>query len=181
MSSSSKRISVAGLPVASVLITALMLAGCGYRLAGANRFLPGRIRTIAIPPFENATTRADIEQRITEQLLEEFIRRGRYKTQASPDGADAVLEGVVTSYVTQPVEFTARGKATRMEVTVQARVVLTELQTRTVLWSQDHFVFHGQYEVPEQGQTFFDQEIIAIDQISRDFARTIVTSILEGF
>src|SRR5881628_3595407 len=170
-----------GVAAVSTVVSVFWLPACGYKLAGANRFLPEHIRIIAIPPFENATSRTEIEQRITEQILEEFIRRGRYRTQADPQGADAVLEGVVTSYVTQPVEFTARGKATRFEVTVQARVALTDLQTHTLLWSQDHFVFRGQYDVPEEGRSFFDQEILAIDQISRDFARTIVTSILEGF
>ena len=161
--------------------TALLAGGCGYRLAGTNRFLPEHIHTIAIPPFENVTPRAEIEQRITEQLLEEFIRRGRYRTQAVPEGADALLEGVVTSYVTQPVEFTDRGEATRVEVIVQARVTLTDLQVRKVIWSQDHFIFRGQYEVTETRVGFYDREVAAMDQIARDFARTIVTSILEGF
>jgi outer membrane lipopolysaccharide assembly protein LptE/RlpB len=167
--------------VAAVLLCAAACAACGYKLAGANRFLPPTIRTIAVPPFENATSRAEIEQRITEQVLEEFIRRGGYHTQADPAGADALLEGVVTSYVTQPVEFTQQGKATRIEVTVQARVVVTDLQAQRVLWSQDHFIFRGQYDVPERSRDFSDREIVAIEQIARDFARTVVTSILEGF
>lgn len=154
---------------------------CGYRLAGGNRLLPAHVHSIAIPPFQNITSRSEIEQRITEQLLEEFIRRGRFHTQADPAGADAVVEGVVTSFSTQPIQFTAQGKATKFEVTIQARVAMTDLTTQTVLWSQDHFIFRGQYDVPESGRAFFDREILALDQIARDFARTIVTSILEGF
>jgi len=167
--------------VAGCLGALALLTGCGYRLAGGNRLLPEHIHTIAIPPFENSTSRSEIEQRITERLLDEFIRRGRYRTQADPAGADAVLEGVVSSFSTQPVQFTARGKATRFEVTIQAKVALTDLTTRTVLWSQDHFIFRGQYDVPEEGRRFFDTEVLALEQIARDFARTVVTSILEGF
>jgi curli biogenesis system outer membrane secretion channel CsgG len=159
----------------------LLFTACGYRLAGANRFLPETIRTIAVSTFQNETSRAEIEQRITEELLDEFIRRGRYRTQADPEGADAVLEGAVTSYATQAVEFTSQGKAARVEVTVQARVTLTDLKARTVLWSQNHFVFRAQYEVQEEEEDYFDTEIVAVEKIARDFARTVVTSILEGF
>ena len=162
-------------------LTIVSASGCDYRLAGANRSLPPGIHTIAVPAFENRTDQPEIGERITERLLEELIRRGRYRTQSALDGADAVLEGTVTSYITQPVEFTPRGKASRIEVTVQARVQLTELSTRTVVWSQDNFVFRGRYDVPEGVKTFFDREAVAIDQIARDFSRTVVTSLVEGF
>jgi len=44
---------------------ALGSAGCGYKLAGSNTFLPPSIRIIALSPFDNRTSRPEIEQRVT--------------------------------------------------------------------------------------------------------------------
>lgn len=154
---------------------------CGYRLSGRNRYLPAGLRRIAIPVFQNETRRADIEQRITENLLDEFIKRGGYLTQPQRDGADAVLEGTVTGYSSTPVSLSTGGRASRLEVVVQARVRLTDLASGKVLWSQEHFIFRSQYDLERSSGTFFDREIDAIDRIAKDFADTIVTSLLEGF
>jgi hypothetical protein len=168
--------------VAALLLAGcLLLPSCGYRLSGRNRFLPGDVHTIAVPVFANETRRSDIEQRITESLLAEFIKRGDYRTQPQREGADAVLEGAVTGYSANPVLLDAQGNATRVEVVIQARVRMTDLRTAKLLWSQDHFIFRSQYDVNRTAVGSFDREIVAIDRIARDFATTVVTSLLEGF
>jgi hypothetical protein len=60
-------------------------------------------------------------------------------------------------------------------------VRVSDLHTGHILWSQEHFIFRSQYDVDRTSQTFFDREIDALDQIAKDFASTIVTSLLEGF
>ena len=159
----------------------IFLVSCGYHLSGRNRFLPSEIRRLAIPVFENETRRVEIEQRITESLLDEFIKRGEYQTQPQREGADAILEGAVTGYSATPVTLSGEGRATRLEVVVQARVRLTDLRTGRILWSQEHFIFRSQYDVDRTAVSSFDREIVAIDRIARGFAETIVTSLLEGF
>lgn len=169
--------------VGFVMLAASLIAGsaCGYSLSGRNRYLSPEIRTIGIPVFENETGRTQIEQRITEHLLAEFIKRGPYKTQPSRAGADAVLEGAVTGYSATPVILSAEGGARRLEVVVQARVRLTDQRTGALLWSQDHFIFRGQYDVSVTAAGSFDREIVAIDRIAQGFSETVVTSLLEGF
>jgi len=63
----------------------------------------------------------------------------------------------------------------------RARVVLAQAATDKILWEDDHFLFKRQYDVPETSIAFVDQEIIAIDEVATDFAKTVVTSLLEGF
>lgn len=164
-----------------VALALLLGIGCGYKLSGRNRFLPPDLRRIAIPIFTNETRRAEIEQRITESLLNEFIKRGDYATQPQRAGADAVLEGAVTGYSATPVALTEKGTAQRLEVVVQARVRLTDLRSGKILWSQEHFIFRSQYDVDRVPEGSFDREIVAIDRIARGFAETVVTSLLEGF
>ena len=155
--------------------------GCGYRLAGRNQLLPTSVKTIAIPPFENQTRRPEIDQRITEQVTATFIERGGYRTTASETGADAILTGLVTGYDVTPVSVGSEGRATRYEVVITASVELSRLPAREVLFRSSHFVFKKQYNVEDASLTFFNQEIIAIDEIAKDFAESVVSSILEGF
>ena len=154
---------------------------CGYRLAGRNQMLPADVKVIAVPPFENQTRKPEIEQRITEQVTTTFIERGGYRTTASEANADAVLKGQVTGYDVTPVSVGADGRATRYEVVITASVELTTIPEKSVLFRSSQFVFKKQYDVEGDAATFFDQEIVAIDEIAKDFAESVVTSILEGF
>lgn len=172
--------------IAAGLLAAVFLAasGCGYRLAGrggSTSFLPPGVRTIGIPPLRNETERPELELRATEQLIEEFVRRSRYEATPGQAGADVFLEGAITSYRIDPVTFTASGRYSRVEVTITAKMRLVLASPEKVLWSQSHFVFREQYDVPGAALQQFDREIVAIDEIARGFARSVVTSILEGF
>lgn len=165
----------------SCVVLSLGGISCGYKLAGRNQVLPETVKVIAIPPFENHTRRPEIEQRITEAVTATFIRRGGYRTTATESSADAVLKGAVTGYDTTPVSVGSDGRATRYEVVITAQVDLSTIPEGTVLFRAGQFIFKRQYNVSEDAESFFDQEIIAIDLIASDFAEAVVTSILEGF
>jgi outer membrane lipopolysaccharide assembly protein LptE/RlpB len=171
-------------PALALLLAALAAAGagCGYHLSGRGGpppFLEG-VKIIAVPPFENRTQRPEIEQRVTEEVTRVLNSRGKYRVIASPERADAVLEGAVTSYRTSPVQFTATGRANRVEAVITVQAVLRDSAEDHVLWSQSGLIFKEQYDVPESGQVF-DQEIVALDLLARGVADTLVTSIFEGF
>ena len=165
--------------VLAFLVTTL--AGCGYHLAGHGSTLPPTITAIGIPVFVNKTSRPELEQRVTEHVVDEFTTRGRVKIRPGEEGADAVLQGTLYSYATTPVLINQEGRAQRYEILITARVVLKETRTDKVLWEDDHFLFKRQYDVAQTSVTYVDQETIAIDQVATDFARSVVTSILEGF
>jgi TolB-like protein len=155
--------------------------GCGYRLAGTGgTLLPKNIKHIAVLPFANRTTRPEIEQRVTEAVARLLSRRGGYKVVTEREGAEATLEGAVTSYRTHPVQFGAGAKATRFEAVVTLQGTLRDLTTDHVLWSQDGLVFREQFDVQE-ALAFQDQESAALDDIAKGAADVLVISILEGF
>lgn len=166
------------------VLTLSVCSGCGYTLVGGKGIkgpIPDHVETIAIVPFENRTSRPEVEQRVTEEVAREFTQRGRYKIIADPEKAEAVLEGAVVNFETQPVQFSNQGRATRVETVVTLQATLRETATDEVLWSQARLLFREQYDVPEQEGEFFDQETLALDEIARGAAGTLVTSILEGF
>jgi hypothetical protein len=165
----------------ALALALVALAGCGYHLTGRATTLPSAIRTIGIPTFVNRTSRPELEQRVTEHVIDEFTTRGRLRILPGEDGAQAVLKGTILGYTANPVVISELGRATRYEIQITARVVLSEVQTDRVLWEDDHFVFKRQYDLSGSPESFVDQEIVAIDDVATDFARSVVTSILEGF
>lgn len=170
-----------GIPAMAAGMVLLFAPACGYRLVGRNTFLPEHIRIVAVKAFENRTTRPEVEQRVTEEVAREFARRGGYRVVADPSGADALLEGAVTDFRTNPVQFSAEGRATRVETVVLIEATLRDLKTDQVLWRQSGLPFREQYDVPETESEFIDQESIALDEIARGAAGALVSSILEGF
>lgn len=157
------------------------LAACGYRLSGKGTTLPEHVRRIAVPLFKNETLQPEIAQRITEALADEFIRRGGYTTTSSPDDAEALLTGTVTVFRRQPVGVSTSGRADRYEIEIQVHAELRDLVNDVILWKDDHFVFRDQYDVDSSESEFFDESIVSIEEISQDFARTVVATIMEGF
>jgi hypothetical protein len=170
------------LPLAGLL--ALAAAGCGYRLAGTGgvqSVIPPGTETIAIPLVDNETNRPEIAQRVTEALINEFVVRGRYRAVPAEKDAQVVLDGVVLSFRTNPISFSPGGRSERSEVVITARMRLVQTVPEKVLWSRDNFVFTQQYDMPTLPNEPVDQVLVATDQIARDFARAVVTAILEGF
>lgn len=171
-----------GLARAAALTVAIVLVvGCGYGLVGSGAgVLPADVLSVAVLPFENRTNRPEIDQRVTEEVAREFSQRSRRKVIANPDAADAVMEGAIVRFDTRPVQFNASGRATRVETVVVLAGTLRERDTDRVLWSQGQLVFREQYEVADDSD-LFAEETLALDDIARGAASTLVTSIVEGF
>jgi hypothetical protein len=163
-------------------------SGCGYALAGRGSFLPEYIQTIGIPAFANRTNVFNLETVVTQKVRSEFIGRGRYKILPQSDGVDAVLTGDILSAFLTPVSFSTQQLASRYALTVAARIELRDVRENKVLWENPSLVFRQEYE-PQTGPTvnpqdvsaFFGQDANALERMSSDFARTIVSSILEAF
>ena len=162
------------------------LAGCGYSLAGRGAFLPSYIRTIGIPTFVNRTTVFNLETLVTQKVRSEFIGRGKYQILPQTGGVDALLNGEVTAVSVTPASFTDRNLASRYVITMTARIELRDLRENKVLWENPGVMFRQDYEATSgRGATdpvaFFQQDTSALERMSTDFARTIVSAILEAF
>lgn len=168
--------------LAAVLLAAALAGGCGYHIAGRSRSVPANVHTIAVPAFENATTRYRIEQRLTEATIREFLAHGSYRIVPDPGGADATVRGKVSSVETTPLLFdTTTGRATVMLVTVRCQVWFEDKATKRELYRNDNFLFRNQYEISKDTASFFEEQDPALDRLARDFAARLVAAILEGF
>ncbi len=161
---------------------ALSAVSCGYRLAGQANRLPADLKVIAIPAFENRTTLMRLGQRLTSAVMEEFIQRTNYRVVGREAGADAVLRGAVLTARSAPIIFDARtGRASAVQITITIQVELRHLRRQQVLFSNPRYIFREQYEVSSDLDSFFDERNPALDRLARDFARTLVTAVLENF
>jgi outer membrane lipopolysaccharide assembly protein LptE/RlpB len=161
---------------------AFLLAGCGYHTAGRASRLPANIRTIAIPGFKNQTQTYRIEQLLTGEVVREFISRTKFQVVNNvSDISDATLTGTVVSALASPLTYDANtGRASSAVVTVTMRVSLTDHSGR-VLFENPNYTFREQYQVAREIASFFDEQTPALQRMSRDFARTLVSDILEAY
>ncbi len=156
--------------------------GCGYHTAGHTVTIPDNVRTIAIPAFVNQTQTFKIEQMLTAAVVREFVTRTHYHIiNQMSDDADAVLHGTVVSTYTTPLTYDSQtGRAASVLVVISMKVSLLDKQGK-VLYQNPAYLFREQYEVPRDLNNFFEEDSTAFQRLSRDFAQTLVSNILEGF
>ncbi|MGA7906881.1 MAG: LptE family protein [Candidatus Sulfotelmatobacter sp.] len=160
----------------------LAAASCGYHTSGHVVQLPENVKTIAVPAFVNQTKTYKIEQMLTESVVREFTTRTHYHIlNDSSEAADATLRGTVLSTVASPLTYnSATGQASSVLVVVSMKVALTDREGK-VLYQNPAYVFREQYEVSQDLNSFFEEDTPAFRRLSQDFARTLVSNILEGF
>jgi outer membrane lipopolysaccharide assembly protein LptE/RlpB len=164
------------------LLPLLAATACGYHTAGHSVQLPENVKTIAIPAFTNVTTTYRIEQMLTASVVREFTTRTHYHILNEPgEAADATLRGTVISTSQSPLTYNSTtGQAASVLVVVSMKVSLTDRQGK-VLYQNPSYLFREQYEVSQDLASFFEEDTPAFRRLSQDFARTLVSNILEGF
>lgn len=161
-------------------------SGCGYALAGRGSFLPADLQVIGIPQFVNVTPVYEIEQVFTERVRTEFINRGNYKVLPETTGVDAVLSGEILSIQIQPASFTDQQQASRYILTVTAKIEFRDLKRNRILWDNPQWVFREEYEATSGADAldpnaFLAQGTDALERVGTEFAKSVVSAILEAF
>jgi hypothetical protein len=160
--------------------------GCGYSLAGHGSFLPAYIKTIGVPTFVNRTVVFNLETLVSQKVRSEFIGRGKYQILPEATGVDALLNGEITAVTIQPASFSSTQLASRYAIMMTARIELRDVRENKVLWENPSVMFRQEYDATG-GRTiidpaaYFQQDTNALERISTEFARTIVSAILEAF
>jgi len=167
------------LPFSFLLLTSL---SCGYRVAGRGDRLPPDLKTIAVPIFSNTTPKFRIEQKVSAAITREFIERTKFQITPNPDAADAVLKGEIKDVRAGVVAFDlTTGRATTLQVQVVAKIDLVDRHTQKLLFTNSNYTFREQYQINQNPSALFEEQDPALDRLSRDLARTLVTDILENF
>ena len=173
-----------------VALGAIGASACGYSLAGRGAFLPEYIRTVGVPLVRNRTPFVTAELLFTEKVRIEFQSRGRYAVVPTEAGADGVVRGEIVGISAVPAGFTDAQTATRYRFTIVVSVKFDDLAQKRTLWENSALSFSDEYELQSRlaagvggidSAAFLEQERAAMDRLSSDFARSVVSSILEAF
>ncbi len=159
-----------------------LAGGCGYHLAGRGAQIPADIKTIAVPAFRNESSRYKIEQVLTQAVVREFLVRTRFRIQPEPAGSDAVLSGTVIQFWTTPVIVEpSGGRTTSVNIAVRMRVKLTDNHTGKVVFDNPDYLYTETYEISGDAAAYFEESAPAMQRLSRSFAASLVSSLLEAF
>ena len=164
------------------VVAAAELLSCGYHVGATADLVPKGIQTIAIPSFATFTTRYRLLDELPQQIGREFIARTRFRVINNPNQADAVLNGSINAVTAAPTVFDpASGKATSIQVSVMLTVNLVERATGRVLFSRSNIAFRQNYQAAVDPHQYFDESGPALDRLSRDVAREVVSAVVENF
>jgi len=99
---------------------------------------------------------------------------------------DAVLLGEIQSVTLNVAAFDQQQQATRYGLTLVVKVEFRDLKTDKVLWSNPAWQFTEQFDVTTattglDANAFLGQDQNALERLSAEFARALVSAILEAF
>ena len=159
-------------------VAIFLMSGCGYRLASKN-FNGGQGQTIAVPTFTNRTTAYRIEQKLSEAVRQELVRRTHYNVVAGDTG-DVVMSGEVLNYVGVPVTFDQQGRGSTYEMLVDLKILVTDTKTGKELFRNDRFTYREVFELAQTSGDFVREDPAAQDRLSRRFASSIVATLMHA-
>lgn len=164
-----------------LVFIALVLSGCGYHVAGTANLLPGEVRTIAVVPWGNVSMQYKLSDYLAEAVSREMTTRTRYKIVADPAKADAVLSGAVANlFSSATVSDPVTGRSTGAQLIVNVQVRLMDKNGK-MLFERPNLEFRERYEISVDPKQYFDESQSALQRLSRDVARTVVSAIIEDF
>ncbi len=163
-------------------VLSVLLAGCGYHTVGSAAHLPAGTRTIDVPIFATRVQNFSTEVDFTKAVIRELDTRTKLVVLNGPSAdADAHLTGTILTQSIAPLTYdSASGQTASYLVTITAKVVLTARDGR-ILYQNDALPFREQYQSTQDLNGFIQEDGAAVRRLSQDFARTIVSNILESF
>ncbi len=166
----------------SMLAGVFLLSGCGYSVGGQASLIPKDVKTLAIPPFANASITYTLTNYLAASVAHEFISRTRYRIVSDPSKADIVLRGSVANMTKagSPLYDNATGRTTAGQVAVWIQFKLYDRHGK-VLIDKPSLEFHQPYEISVNPTQYFDESEASLQRLSTDVAKTIVSAILEQF
>jgi hypothetical protein len=168
-------------------LLAALATGCGYSLVGRGVTTDPSIKRVGVPLFKDRTGKLGLDQKVTQRVTEELLRRGHFDVVPQSTGIDALVDGEIIAYLVTPIAFgdaTGAGvgtQANRYAIAIIARVKYTKTGQAEPIWQSESFSFRDEYDVGDNPATFFDREEQTIDRLSASFAKNLVAAMLEAF
>ena len=89
--------------------------------------------------------------------------------------------GTIKNFYVAPVLLDDIGRARLVVVAVVIGLTIRDQTKNKIIFDNQNYVFRGEYEVTGDPQSYFNEEAPATDRLARDFARSVMTTVMEGF
>jgi hypothetical protein len=159
--------------IASVCL--LLILACGY---SAGNLLPGHIKKIFIPTFENETTKYGIEQDLTTAVTDRFTTDNRLSV-VSEGEADAMLRGVIVKYEKGALTFDRAQTVDEFKIEITVSVEFEDLHEGKIIWKETGFRAWESYT--EGGDDEVGGEAEAIEAAIATLASDMLSRTMEGW
>ena len=161
----------------AALALAILVGGCGYSVHGT---LPGDIKTISVPIFQNLTREPAVEGLITRAVVEAFSTNGRLKVVPSSE-ADAVLDGEVVGYNVFSIAFDQNANVRQYRLVVSVNLQLRDRRKNEVLFKQSGVREQVDFRVQNAVSQTISLEETALKAAAVEVGRSIVSLTITRF
>jgi hypothetical protein len=166
-------------------LVAVGASGCGYALQGRGITTEAGIKRIGVPLFKDRTGKPGLDAKVTQAVMAELLKRGRFTVVKDATNVDAVVEGEILAFNSLPVNFSESSggatQASRYAIALVAKIVYRRVGQKEPIWENDSFSQHDEYDMGDNPQSYFDREDQSIDRLAEGFARSLVSAMLEAF
>jgi outer membrane lipopolysaccharide assembly protein LptE/RlpB len=157
----------------------LTLLGCGYHFPD-QRTLPGGVRTLHIPLYQNRTAEPQIESLLTNDASLVLARNPQIIQLEDPTQAEAILQGVISSYKTAVVSYDSQDDISEYRVSLTLDVSLRAVTDGRLLW-QGQMAWHEEYAADDDKNRQEDLERAAVEEISLRLAEELSSRLQADF
>ena len=140
--------------------------------------IPEHIKKIYIPVFKNLTYEYGIEERLTEEVIKQFLSDGRVTVCDNPQEADGIIYGKITQYIKQPLQYDANEEPLLYRIRIYIEVEFYDTFRHKIIWTEDSIDRYTTYSDKVEP---IETEKEAQDRIFQELAVDVLTRTLEGW
>jgi len=148
-----------------LLLMVVGAAGClRYSFTGVT--IPANVRTIYIPffPDQSGSGLGDLSDQLNEAMINRFINQSRLQLTDSPENADVVIEGSITSYSNRPFSVAGDQRANLNRVQISVRATYRYTENDSPEWQKS---FSGNFEYDPVEDPVDGESTAAFEALSR--------------
>jgi hypothetical protein len=148
----------------------ILICRCGiYSFSGSS--VPGHIKNVAVPLFEDKTAEFGIDRQLTDALIDAITQDNTLKI-SGVQNADAVLKGDILRIEDRAGQYNDAEKASDFRVTLTIKVTFEDAKKRKTLWEETWSQW-GSYD--NSGSSREDGIKQAVEKLSRDILNRTVS------
>ncbi len=164
----------------TVLLLLLTVVGCGYHFPAQGGALPGGVQKIFLPLFANGTAEPRLENYLSSKVSEVFARNANLLQVEDRQQAEAVLEGVISSYRTRAYSYDKNDDISEYRSTMVVSAKFRQVEDGRLLW-QGQVSWDDEYPAADDKSLQEDFEQQAIEEISLRLAEELFYRLLDDF